>query len=361
MRDISFNIMCILFDKCNLACKFCFEANKTKTIDLDYIKRLPNIFLEQFNNRADRNQFTSIEITMMGGEVFNDTLPDSLFEFYQRVVVQTYEVFSHTNVPVIFNWLSNGVFKKRERIDKLLDATKSTISFSYDCVGRFPSDVQKQMMLDNVRYYSNHHKLNAILITPTKLSIEQYVNGNSDIDFLKQYCNVLDLSYYIPGHNYQQLNPSDDDIFAFYKWILDNRIFEFKDIREMLKPFCADYQKQMVIYKTCNCDQLVNVTPTGCTNICVNINSPLKLNRFYGKFASNVNEKTITLYRSTLGKQKRGCNTCQYNDICVMPCWTAVLFDETAITQCPLNRVYSYIKSHPKIIDYYNIWKMTNE
>lgn len=343
--------MCILFDKCNLACKFCFEANKTKTIDLDYIKRLPSIFWEQFNNRADRDHFTSIEITMMGGEVFNDTLPDCLFEIYKNVVGQTYDIFKHTDIPVIFNWLSNGVFKNRERIDKLLLDTKSTISFSYDCVGRFPSNVQKQMMLDNVHYYSASHKLNAILITPTKLSIEQYVSGNSDIDFLKRYCDVLDLSYYIPGHNYQQLNPSDDDIFAFYKWILDNRIFEFKDIREMLKPFCSNYQKQMVIYKTCNCDQLVNVTPTGCTNICVNINSPLKLNRFYGNFASGVNEKTITLYRSTLGKQKRGCNMCQYNDVCVMPCWTAVLFDDFKLGDCSLYKIYQYIKANRQIVD----------
>ena len=347
--------MCILFDKCNLACKFCFEANKTKTIDYQYITNLPNTFWQQFSAREDQAQFNTIEITMMGGEVFNDVLPDSLFDTYQQVVDNTYQIFKDTGLVIKFNWLTNGVFKKRDRVDQLLHNTKSTISFSYDCVGRFPSNVQKNMMLENVKYYSNKKTLNAVLITPTKPSIEKYINGQSDIEFLRQYCNTLDLSYYIPGCNFQQLNPSDVDIFNFYKWIIDNRIFEFKDIREIIKPFRDDYQPQMTIYKTCNCDQLVNVTPNGCTNICVSINSPLKLDRFYGKLANNVNEKTIHLYRSTLGKQKRGCNTCEWNSQCVMPCWTAVLFDQFEIETCSLYKIYQYIKQNQQsIVDDYN-------
>lgn len=342
--------MCILFDKCNLACEFCFEANKTKLIDLEYIKRLPHTFLQQFNQRQHNNNFDTVEITMMGGEVFNDTLPDSLYQLYNYVVNETYELFRPNNVIVKFNWLSNGVFNKRARVDQLLETTKSTISFSYDCVGRYPSNVQKNMMLNNVQHYSIIQKLNAILMTPTKLSIAKYVAGESDIDFLRTYCNTLDLSYYIPGTNYYQLLPSDSDIFDFYKWIIDQRIFEFKDVREMIKPFREDYQPSMTIYKTCNCDQLVNVTPWGCTNICVNINSPLKLNRFYGKFADNVNEQTIHLYRSTLGKQKRGCNICKWYNTCVMPCWTAILFDDFKLEQCSLYRIYQYIQDNRQSI-----------
>ena len=354
--------MCILFDKCNLACKFCFEANKTKTIDLNYIKNLPNIFFEQYNQRCDKQDINVIEITMMGGEVFNDTLPDSIFQIYQEVVHQTHHLFKQTQISVKFNWLSNGVFKKRDRIDQLLLNTNSTISFSYDCVGRFPSNVQKNMMLANVKYYSENKKLNAILITPTKLSIKQYIQGKSDIEYLRKYCKYLDLSYYIPGWNYQQLNPSDLDIFEFYKWIIDNSIFEFKDIREMLKPFLDNYNPQMMIYKTCNCDQLVNVTPNGCTNICVKINSPLSLDRFYNKFTKNVNEHTITLYRSSLGKQKRGCNMCSWANVCVMPCWTAILFDDFEMTTCSLQKIYNYIRDNQALIlDCYKTYLQNNK
>lgn len=355
--------MCILFDKCNLNCKFCFEANKTKTIDVEYIKSLPQKFWNEYNARLDRDQFNVIEITMMGGEVFNGVLDDSLYQIYRDICFETYQIFqqNNCNIDININWLSNGVFKNRDRVDQLLKETRSTISFSYDCVDRFPSNRQRDMMLSNVKYYSENHYLNAILITPTKRSIASYIAGKSDIEYLRQYCNVLDLSYYIPGRNFEQLNPSDDEIFSFYKWILDNQIFEFKDIREMLKPFQSDYLPGMEIYKTCNCDQLVNITPYGSTNICVSINSPLTLNRFYGKYTNKINEQTIRIYRSTLGKQKRGCNTCNWSNICVMPCWTAILFDDYSISQCPLYKLYDYIKSRPDIIEKYNIWRTINE
>ena len=334
--------MCILFDRCNLKCSFCFESNKTKRIDTEYIKSLPTLFMRA----VEKQPLSNIEITFMGGEVFMDTLGDDIFDLYEQVSHDVRKKLSEYNIQL--NWLTNGVFKNRDRVTKLINNTNSRISFSYDCVGRYPSSVQHNMMLNNVEHFSKHKLLDAILITPTKPSIEGYINGESDVVLLTKWCNNLDLSYYIPGPGYQNLNPSDDDLFDLFKWIIDNRLYQFKDIREILKPFV---NPQYQIFGTCNCDRLVTITEKGSTKVCVNINSTLGLSSFYGDHAPKVNEQTIHLYRKGLGTTKRGCNQCDNALYCVQPCWTSILFNQYEMSECPFARVYNYIKSDPKIVD----------
>lgn len=343
--------MCILFDKCNLNCSFCFESNKTKTINSQYINNLPHMFTKCVEERHDVD---CLEITMMGGEVFMDTLNDDIFETYKNVCTTTYQLISdiRPNIDVNFNWLSNGVFKKKQRVEQLLVETKSTISFSYDSVGRYPSNVQLNMMKENVKKFSEAGLLEAILITPTVKSINKFVQQQDDIPFLAQYTNKLDLSYYIPGQNWQSMYPSNNQLFQFFKSILDRRLFQFKDICELLKPFVFD-PGQYVVYPTCNCDDLVTITEAGSTNICVKINSCLPLERFYGKRANKVTEQTVKFYRKPIGLAKRGCAQCRHYEYCVKPCWTAVIFDGYVVDQCPFDQTYNYINSNPSIIDDY--------
>ena len=41
-----YEIACMLFEPCNLKCKFCFEDHKNKTIDTDYIENIYKIIDE---------------------------------------------------------------------------------------------------------------------------------------------------------------------------------------------------------------------------------------------------------------------------------------------------------------------------
>lgn len=349
-----YNIMCVLFDKCNLACTFCFEANKTKKIDYQYLTDLPKKLKQVIIQRKKHHEVKVVELTLMGGEVFNDTLPDSIYDLYEGIISNVSTAFD--DVIIKFNWLSNGVFTKRDRVDRLLN-NNCLISFSYDCVGRYPSDVQLNMFLNNVRYYSTKQKLGSILITPTKPSIKAYIEGCSDLNTLRQYTTNLDLSYYIAGNNYQQLNPSDNDLYHFYKYLIDQRMFEFKDIRELLKPYT---QPQVRVYKSCNCDRVMIVTPNKTTSICTRINSPLHDCHFYGHYADNINEQTIVVYRKHIGETKRGCHTCPRQQTCVQCCWSMVLFDNFEIGDCFLNAIYNLIEQDTSIIDDYNQWLMEN-
>lgn len=343
----SFNVMCILFEKCNLNCKFCFEKeNRNKNINMDYLFSLPYAIVSVVSDKFESGEFNALDITFMGGELFADTLPDKMFAIYGEIVsmIGLLMFAKYPKVDIRVNWLTNGVFQKYERVERLLSETGGKISFSYDPVGRYPSNVQKTMFLENVEYFRDY--LGSILITPTKPTINAFINGESDIDFLRVCCKNLDLSYYIAGKDYKELQPSDSDMFKFFKWIVDNEITEFKDYREMLKAFD---KRNPEIFKTCNCDKLITVSERGITNVCVKINSPLPLSDFYGD--KKITEQNVAFYRENLGQQKRGCMTCPWFDKCVKPCWTTVLFKNYPLQKCPFKRIYEYIKDKHSVVD----------
>lgn len=344
------NIMCVLFDRCNLACKFCFESNKAKEIDIEYIKSIPVGFIKAIKQHQSSLPEV-VEVTFMGGEVFADYLKDDLFDIYKNICNELH----HDILGIKFkiNWLSNGVFNNRDRVLNLLAETSSSISFSYDPIDRFPSDKQRNMTLDNVKYFKDY--LQGILITPTKRSIPIIINNQSDLEYLKQYTNSLDLSYYIPGPNYQDFNPSNDDIFNLFKYLIDNNYFQFKDVREWLKPFI---NKDLKIYKTCNCDDVIMYTKNYIGNICIKLNSSLPAQRFYKD--KKINESNIKFYRTNLGQSKRGCLTCNHMNYCVQPCWSTVLFDKYDLQSCPFEQLYDYINDNKdQILKQFHLYQLS--
>lgn len=128
-----------LFDRCNLNCCFCFEKHNG-TIDIKYIEDLPYLLAEKFKTVIEEyKNIKVLNLRIWGGELFFDALDDSIFQLYFDFVDKTCMLFESqfSSVKLKYSWLSNGVFTRYDRVEKLLNHSNGVISFSYDPVDRF--------------------------------------------------------------------------------------------------------------------------------------------------------------------------------------------------------------------------------
>lgn len=352
----SYEIACSLFEACNLKCKFCFEGHRNNKIDIEYIRQMPYNVMEAV--RKDFKKYTNIKDVHMriwGGEVFFDGLSDSIFDEYYNYVKNFQLLFREEfpNVKLKFSWLSNGVFSKWERVKKLLIDTNSTIGFSYDPSGRFSSDKQKEMMIENAKRFYDLNLFNCLSITLTKKTIEEYVSGNSDLNRLS-FGGKYDINFYTANPNWKELVPNDDDLYSFFKWGLDNDMFYINVIENLCRTIINDEYYKPTHY--CDCKTCVQYSNGQATVDCVKRASILPPDMFYGKYTNQITEENVSDIKLSLGMIKRGCINCEYYKTCQMPCWVSVVFEGFKPSICAYKQAYEYIKSNMKIIERYKKW-----
>lgn len=355
-QEIRFGLDCLLFEACNLNCKFCLEAHTNRNIDLTWIRSIPERMLERF--KAEHPKFDKVKylsIRLWGGELFFDQLDDSLFDEYNTLITTFKNLFKteFPNMELIFSFVTNGVFTKRDRVKNLLLNTNSQVNISYDPVGRFHTQKQEQTMLANADYFNDLGLLSEISITLTKPCIKAYINNQSKLLSFKKY-NKIDLNYYVANPNWKELLPNDDDIFNFFKYVIDNDIYNIIDVEHLVQYYYfPDSEKELI----CNCDRHLSACKNSITFNCVKAGSIFPNEDFYGEQAQNITEDNVSDIKKHLGLLKRGCLLCKFYNICPRPCWTALLYKNYRLTQCPYQQVFKYLSEHPEIKERYSKWK----
>lgn len=345
-----FGFDCLLFEKCNLNCKFCLESHKNNKIDINYILSLPEKLAERFKKEYIKYPNTKlITIRIWGGELFFDNLSDDLFTTYSDLIENFNIIFKKyfPNIELQFSWVSNGVFTKKDRVENLLKTTNSKIGFSYDPVDRFSNKKQEDLMIKNAIYFNNINLVNEISITLTKPNIYAFIENKSNINKLTSI-KTFDINYYIPNPNWESLLPTDDDLYSFFKWVLDNKLFNIMDIRKILDSIISPKFKHE---STCNCDKHLSACKDCITYNCVKSSSIFDNKLFYGE--KTITEDNVAKIKKDLGINKRGCIFCEYYTICPKCCWTSILFKHIKLTNCPLKRIYEYINNNKTILEIY--------
>lgn len=340
LNKTSFEIAISLFEKCNLKCKFCFEEHKNTKIDLDYIHSIPKIVFDKFIIESKRYDIINlINIKVWGGELFMDILEDSMFDEYKKLVDELNFLFKTYNkdIKLVFSWLSNGVFSKRERVIDLLEYSNGSISFSYDPSGRFSNDTQRVAMIDNFYYFKHLNKLNCVSITLTKKTVAEYISGNTDIEKFRG-C-FFDINFYTANTGWEELLLDDDDIFNFFKWAVDNNFTDIGIIKD-----CIDTAHGLKVPHYCDCKSNMQFSKGICTMDCAKRASVLPIENFYGKNSTYITEDNCNDIKVSLGINKKNCMLCEYYNTCQMPCWITVIFKGYKPTNCPYKRIYNYIK-----------------
>ena len=347
MKDFVIQIQ--FFTNCNLNCDFCIERTdyvRHDNIDLEFIKQIPYGIIRDYKNILQK--IDTVNMGACGGEVFMDSLPDEIFDTY-RDIVNTFNTLckeTYPNIKTIYwNWMSNLVFKNHSRVLKFIKNTKSNISTSYDSIGRFTSQYQKDLWLDNLNRFESYINSVSFVINERQIS---HMIDNNDIMLLKIPKNVmLDMSYYVSANTtYKSQAVSDECIFKFFKWSLDNRLFNCVQIQSAINtlinpskvlPYCDCiknnwYTNSIAVNNTCYAD----------------IPDEDRYNQEqwrYLKDKSFSERKLITDYF-------RGCDICEYNGNCQKLCYCMLNIDSYKITKiCPLYKVYQYIENNPQIID----------
>ena len=179
-----YEIAYALFEACNLHCKFCFEGHRNNKVDPEQIKQAAfDIYNIMDGELKKYPKVEVIYIRLWGGELFFDALPDTVFDAYKYLIDKCKELFStnYPNIKLRFSWLTNGVWKKWDRIKEILDLSNGALGFSYDPADRFPSPKAEQLMVDNVWRAYNEGYFSNLSITLTKQTVKQYVAGNHNL------------------------------------------------------------------------------------------------------------------------------------------------------------------------------------
>ena len=344
-----------LFETCNLNCKFCFQSHN-KPIDYDKILGYPDKIIDTLSDDLKRYSPKILLMKVWGGELFFDRLPDETFDVYRTFYRKFKERFNKEFPDIEFkiNWLSNGIWANRDRVLQLLKDTEASISFSYDSVYRYSNEKQKEIWKETFWYFYDRKLIDFIAITLTRPNMEAIRNGDEVIDMLPPDVQI-DTNYYAANKDWEKYIPSDDDMFLFYKWCIDNKKFNMTIIESLVRHMIPEEEKY--VPKWCDCKGTRQCYDGIPTSDCVKIASSLDRKEFYGKYDKYADESNFTEIKNSLGLIKLGCQYCEHYKTCPQTCWVTVIFSGYKPTSCPIKRLYEYI-SKRNIEDYLE-WRNT--
>lgn len=335
-----YEISCALFDNCNLCCTFCFSKRKDNIVDKEHILSMPHEIMAEAIKDIKRFGITTLNIRSWGGELFFDALNDDVFQTYKDYVEEYKKICKEMcpDVELKFHWLSNGVWTKWERVKDLLDSTNSTLSFSYDPVGRFKNEDQIIQLFENIERFKKYH--NSISITLTKTNIQKFIEGDKWLDSLDRDYYNIDANYYWANRDYKTNSPTDEDLFQFFKTGIDKQWFNI----DLINGIIANTLNKLPT-RYCNCLFTAQYNLGKYTKDCVARTSILDPHKFYGKYADDVNEDNVTAIKNSLMIQKRKCLLCDKYAYCPLGCMGAMLLDEYKVDNiCPYKRIIEYIE-----------------
>ena len=358
-KNGTYEVSCSLFAACNLNCKFCFQDHSDWNIDTDKIMAMPERIVDIISGDiAEYDVDQTIYVRIWGGEIFFDELPDSLFDvylaFFTELKQRVNKAFPKCELKPY--WASNGVFKKRDRIENLLEKTGGHLTLSYDAADRFKDDAQKDVWLDTLTYFHQKGYLSTVSITLTKPMIDACLAGDSYFNQIPETVSI-DVNDFVAGIGYEKYLVSDDDVSAFYDWCLDNKRFNVVPVSNSIYNYLnKKNRREIERYCYCKCSNLF-YADGGNAKDCVNKYSELPRERFYGEHAKLTTEENCTEVKNYLGLKKRGCLTCEHYDYCWMTCWTSVIFDGYKTTVCPIKKLCDRIETDKRLIKCFENWR----
>lgn len=351
---VSSAIDCVLFDMCNLNCKHCFQQHNVFKFNKDKIDEFVYHIDKTIGDDIKTKSISTVLLSLRGGELFQDGLGDDVFSLYKQMI-ENINFLCKTKYPLLnikYHFMTNGIYNKIDRVVDFIQSVNGVMTLSYDPIGRFKTDKQLELFYRNYEILKEKKLIKNIAITLTKDSIIEYIKNKN---LLKQFYQTdIDINYYIPTMNGFDL-PSDDDIFDFYKFLLDNNIFNVLYVQNILNSY---------IYGTpigpiCLCDNTTIIYNNKSYRSC-NVYIPnYKLSDFYDD--TNIKDLDAVESIKKQGLKKRNCIMCEYYKNCSYYCWMMLCYRKFKMSECPHKRIYKYIENNSKIIENFKIWKNTND
>ncbi len=234
-----------LFEFCNLKCNFCGQDHDSKE-GTDSIGDKAAPVMEFIKNNLLRSHI----INIMGGEIFNDEIPDRLFDDYIDLVLKIHTFAESLGHEILVNWVTNLVYKKYQRVINLLETleqkgVKNNISTSYDFFGRKTLLWKEELFKQNLENFKTRiYTIGFVLTKPTVDLI--FKQDDSYFEYLYQNFPLY-FDFYVPEKGARFLMPSDQDLLDVYLFIAKKypKISPIKDllIEQQNKMTCYSLNK----------------------------------------------------------------------------------------------------------------------
>ena len=350
-----------LFNLCNLNCKFCYQnsyGKRTNKFDLSYLEGLPEKVIDAHRKLFNDRGITDLYPTIYGGEPFNDALPVSIFDEYKKFCDRFTKLLKDEfNITTHYIWLTNGGVNRYDLIDDLLEYTHGTINTSYDPCDRFANEKQRANWWRTLNYYRD--RMNMVTMVTTKANINAVLSGKDNF-LLEVPKNIpIDVSYYFPvADDYKEFCIDDDDIYNLFVYGLDNGLFNWVNIANLIKTFTDPKH----VVRNCNCldtsfcfqNEDNSMTPLLTCYSTIDFAMHHNVDDYYKNEDYDAIVNTPDEKRRIIGIKRRGCLYCEYSDRCQRMCYMLPSHKDYKQNEvCPFIQLYTYIKKHPYLIDKY--------
>lgn len=320
----------ILFKRCNLNCQFCFQ-DKSADIDFAYITSIPRKLKSPLSDIVAARGFKRITYRIWGGELFSDDIPDAVFDVYADLVNELRSLGDELGIRTDVCFTSNLVFEKTRRISDFLKKTDAVLATSYDPVYRFKSDDQRNTWIRNVGVLHPE----TVSITLTKQNIGEYVSNPFHFSVLNG--QTVNIEYYIFNRMYDFFKPSQDDLFRFYVYCIDNKLMNIPEITAIVRS----YGNPIGRYCTCDCSCLY--IDGMLTFNCLRRSSNLPAEQFFDTLPR---EEEYTDIQLETALDRKNCLACRHYSYCRMFCMASVLHKSYDVSDCAMARTYEHIREN---------------
>lgn len=293
-----------LFEFCNLSCSFCGQDHDSTEGMNTIVQKAQQVI--DFMEQSGKNSHI---VNSMGGEIFNDLVPDDVFDQYWQFynIINDWCIVNQHQVR--FNWVTNLIFQKSDRVKNLITKMRSIgnnafISTSYDFAGR-GLDINRTLQFDkNLKIFGDW--ITVIGFVMTKPAIKKILTKTDKFFTDNLYKNyTLYFDYYVPEASSKKMMPSEQEMLDCMMFIAKNypEIYPIKDLitNERNKMTCYSMNKTTILPsgKEVTCRYLEYEPSQFLTEV---------------DYSSNSN-----IIESHLEKNK--CLTCKWFDRCTFRCF----------------------------------------
>lgn len=319
-----------LFESCNLTCRFCNQDHASSE-HLNTIRDKVAPAKEAILTLQKMGKKT-FGIRIQGGELFQDSFNDTIFDDYIFLVNEIYSWSLTLEIEVSFSFITNLIHFNTNRVKNFLFSLMALgidvdLITSYDPVMRF-SKADLIVFRKNLEIYQDFiGTVNTIMSKP---NIDKFLSGDiPHFDFIYDHFDVY-FDYYTPESHFDQMSPSDMDMRDFYIFLLEN----YPNAGPTAE-FLNTGQKQMV------CQSTIFIMQDGSVGRCqVLLNKPDQLK--VPKTPSNMELNFI---------KKMDCLKCEYFSKCGLSCFIHNHFNsmKTSMNYCWIKDVHAFVENKKNV------------
>jgi radical SAM protein with 4Fe4S-binding SPASM domain len=210
-------IIVTLFEFCNLNCVFC-NQDHASIVGFDTILEKKQTIIDVINLLKLTKNKDNFSINIMGGELFEDKIPDKLFEDYKELILSLKSWGEINSTPIDVTLVTNFVWTNKQRVLKLIEETCVSLGTSYDPAGRFNTETLA-VYEKNVKDFKDHIKLVNVILT--KQNIDKFLKNQVPFfDYIYENFDVY-FDHYTPENNVNVVLPKDVDLKAMALYMYD--------------------------------------------------------------------------------------------------------------------------------------------